>query len=324
MGGVKPIAALALIGGLLVGGVVSSAQPTGAFSLGVLRRDGLLLPFASFDGHHWKASWPGAVEMSSGDLPELPISVSAIPPKWLGGVDPESPWTAWMIDGGRRSVTIEKPIETRVFCQTDLALTTDYRGGAFEQGPTVPTDALAVTGGEAVQPITTVSTYAPDAHWIVALITNEFNKEELRATQRFSDWRDPFTPAQRRSYPIELEAFYRVAFPDWTASYVEAVRKFPATAGQRGCGLITFVRGWVILRSGKPPEIDLGATITYCDRAGVSFMQPLGILHAGDDAYWVYQSSSWSDEAYVVARLRPNGVRPVVVAPGGACPGSRF
>lgn len=323
MGGVKTIAAVALIGGLFVGGVVASAQTTAAFAMGVLRRDGLLVPFASFDGHHWKASWPEAVEMSSG-MPELPISVSAIPSKWLGGIDPQSPWTAWMIDGGTRPLTIRDPIEARVFCETDLALTTDYRGGEVEPGPTVPKDALAVTGGEAVRPITAVSTFSPDAHRIVALITDEFNKEENRATQRFSDWRDPFTLEQRRSYPIELEAFYRVTFPDWATSYVEAVRKFPPMPGQRGCGLITFVRGWVIERRQKPPVIDLGAIITYCDRAGVSFMQPLGMVQAGDDPYWVYQSSSWSDEAYVVARLRPNGVHPVVAAPGGACPVGRF
>lgn len=324
MGDVRAMAAAAVIAVLFIGGVAPSAQTAAAFAVGVLRRDGLLVPFAAFDGHHWKAAWPGPAQMSSQDLPELPISVADIPSKWLGGIDPQSPWTAWMLDGPKRPLRLEQPIEARVFCQTELAVTTDYRGGAFEQAPTVPKDALAVTDGEAVRPVVTVSTLSPDAKRVVDLITNEFNKEEDRATRRFSDWRDPFTPAQRKSYPIDLEAFYRVTYPEYSVSYVEAVRKFPAMLGQRGCGLITFVRGWVIERSGKGPVIDLGATITYCDRAGVSFMQPLGVVQAGDDVYWVYQSSSWTDEAYIVARLRPDGVRPAVVAPGGACLGGRF
>jgi hypothetical protein len=155
----------------------------------------------------------------------------------------------------------------------------------------------------------------------VQLIFDDFNKEEERAARRFSDWRHPLTAKQREGYPIQLEAFYRQPANNggWSTTYIEAVRKFPPQPGDRGCGLITFVRGWIVERSGKPPIIDLGATIAYCDRAGISFMQPLGLLHAAGDIYWVYQSSSWSDEFYTVARLRPDGVRPVAAASGGFC-----
>ena len=58
----------------------------------------------------------------------------------------------------------------------------------------------------------------------------------------------------------------------------------------------------------------------YCDRAGVSFMQPFGRLVLDDDVYWVYQMSSWRDEAYTVSRVRPDDVAPSVVAFGGGCP----
>lgn len=298
--------------------IVPDAPP---FVLGVLRRDGLLVPFAAFDGHHWKAPWPAAFS-SPVRAPELPIATSDIPPKWLGGIDPETPWTAWMIDGGTRPLKVERPIEARVFCETELALSTDYRGGAFDvQAPTVPKDALAVAGDEKIEPILTVSLLAPDAHRIVQLIFRDFNKEEDRAARRFTDWRHPFTSQQREAYPIQLEALYREPSnkSGWSTSYIEAIRRFPARPEDRGCGLITFVRGWVIERTGKPPVIDLGATIAYCDRAGVSFMQPLGLLHAAGETYWVYQSSSWTDEFYAVARLRSDGVHPVAAASGGFC-----
>lgn len=227
-----------------------------------------------------------------------------------------------MADGTTRPLKVEKPIEARVFCQTALALTTDYRGGAFDvQAPTVPKDALAVMGAAKVEAILTVSLLAPDAHRISQLIFRDFNKEEENAVRRFTDWRHPFTNEQRQAYPIQLEALYREPSDNSgrTTSYVEAVRRFPPRPEDRGCGLITFVRGWIVERTGKPPVIDLGATIAYCDRAGVSFMQPLGVVHAGDETYWVSQSSSWKDEFYTVARLRSDGVRPVAAASGGFC-----
>lgn len=320
----KTSAAAALLSlAVVAAGLTPPAPASPPFALGVLRRDGLLMPFAAFDGHHWKAPWPAPAEVSSRSRPpELPISIADIPSKWLGGIDPETPWTAWMPDGTPHPLKVQKPIEARVFCQTALALVTDYRGGAFDvRAPTVPKDALAVAGDEKIEPILTVSLLAPDAHRLAQVIFDDFNKEEERAARRFSEWRHPLSAKQRQAYPIQLEALYRQPsdHSGWATTYVEAVRKFPPRPEDRGCGLITFVRGWIVERAGKPPVIDLGATIAYCDRAGVSFMQPLGLLRAGGEIYWVYQSSSWSDEFYTVARLRPDGVRPVAAASGGFC-----
>jgi hypothetical protein len=60
----------------------------------------------------------------------------------------------------------------------------------------------------------------------------------------------------------------------------------------------------------------------------VSFIQPFGRIRlergsgraAGGDVFWIYQSSSWRDEFYSVARVAPEGVRPVLVVAGGGCP----
>jgi hypothetical protein len=66
--------------------------------------------------------------------------------------------------------------------------------------------------------------------------------------------------------------------------------------------------------------INIGARVTYCDRSDVSFMLPFGRLTIDNDIYWVYQVSSWRDEVYSVARVRPEAVVPVVAVAGGGCP----
>ena len=290
------------------------------FSLAVLRRDGVMIPFASFDGNAWSLQWPA----SDVNVP-LPISRGDIPKKWWGPQGPDVPWKARLSGGETRPLVLGQPVHAKVFCSGHPAIATDYRGATIDpRDPTVPKDGLAVAGGVAIQDIISVSTRAPEATRVVDLITDEFNKQEALAVDHFTNWRHPFPAGDRADYPIALEAFYRAtdttSKATWKTIYVEAIRRFPIRAGDSGCGLITFVRGWITEREGKEPVINLGARVTYCDREDVSFMLPFGRVVLDNEVYWIYQISSWRNEFYSVARVRPDEVRPVVAVAGGECP----
>ena len=79
---------LLVIGGIVLGAaawavaLVAAAQPDDRqrFTMGVLRRDGLLLPFASFDGGDWSVPWPASLKETA-----LPIALGDVPRKWWGG-----------------------------------------------------------------------------------------------------------------------------------------------------------------------------------------------------------------------------------------------
>lgn len=309
---------LALAAAALPIGVYGQAKS--AFALGVLRRDGVLLPFCSFNGRTWTADWPGSDPSIA-----LPIALADIPRRWWGAPGPATTWTAWPLDGEPRPLTLQKPEQVSVFCGTRLGIRTDYRGDGIDpREPTVAKDGVAIAGDMKLEPVVPVSLYSADAKKIVEAIADDFNKEEETAASHFVNWEHPFTAEERQALPIELETFYRTrdASPsgEWSTSYIEAVRRFPARVGDNDCGLITFVRGWVLEREGRKPVIDVGARITYCDRANVSFMQPFGKLIIDREPYWVYQVSSWRDEIYGVSRVRPDEVRPVMAVAGGACP----
>lgn len=296
-----------------------AGQGRGAFSVGMLRRDGVLIPFAAYNGRSWSADWPGL------DSSELPISLDSIPRKWWGAPGPSAPWTAYVGDDKPRPLVLKKPAHLRVFCNTHLGIQTDYEGGAFDpREPTLPKDGVAIAGDARLEPVTRVSLFAPDAQAITAAIADAFNKEEKAAIGRFTAWTHPYDELSRRAFPIQLEAFYRLSESTpsgtWVTNYVEAVRRFPARASDQDCGLITFVRGWVLQREGHEPVIDLGARVTYCDREGASFMEPFGQVLVDREPYWIYQVSSWRDEIYGVSRITPTEVRPVLAVAGGGCP----
>jgi hypothetical protein len=312
-----------LTGALLVAAFGAAAAPGAerpAFSLAALRRDGVMIPFASYDGRAWSLQWPE----SDVGVP-LPIALADIPKKWWGPQGPAAPWTAWLPGGETRPLTLGKPVHTKVFCSGHPAVATDYRGGMLDpRDPTVPKDGLAVAGTVTIRDITNISVHAPEAKRMIDVITDEFNLQEQLAADHFMRWWHPFPPAVRQRFPIELEALYRSSEStprgQWKTTYVEAIRRFPPRSSDKGCGLITFVRGWISESEGKKPVINIGARVTYCDRAEVAFMLPFGRLLVDNEAYWVYQISSWRDEFYTVSRIRPDGVRPVVAVAGGGCP----
>ena len=313
-------AALLLAALAATGGWAAERQK---FTLATLGRDGVIIPFASFDGRNWGLHWP-----DSDAVAPLPISRDDIPKKWWGPQGPDAPWTAWLPGGETRPLTVGKPVHAKIFCSGHPALATDYRGGPIDpREPTVPKDGLAIAGDAKLQEIIQVSVFAPDAKRVIDVITAEFNLQEKLAAEHFTSWSHPYWTEERKRYPIELEAFYRTTDTtsrgSWRTTYVEAIRRFPPRPSDQGCGLITFVRGWITELDAKKPIINIGARVTYCDRAEVAFMLPFGRLVVDNDIYWVYQTSSWRNEVYNVARVRADGVRPVVAVAGGGCPKDR-
>src|SRR5437763_6912710 len=129
------------------------------FAIGVLRRDGILLPFAAFTGREWRTAWPG-----TGADVALPISLADVPPKWWGDQGPDASWTAWIIGEASltpRSLALRKPAQVRIFCGERLGIDTDYRGGPVDaREPTVSKHGLAIAaaaGGVTLQPVHDVS-----------------------------------------------------------------------------------------------------------------------------------------------------------------------
>jgi hypothetical protein len=107
----------------------------------------------------------------------------------------------------------------------------------------------------------------------------------------------------------------------WTLSYVEAVKRYPPGPEDEGCGLETVVTGWVqqnVLE--REPRHTLTARVTYCDREGVTYMLPFGIVRTRSRQHWVYQLSGAGQEWYQVTQVSPGRIHPVVEYFGGGDP----
>ena len=282
--------------------------------LAVLRRDGIMFPFASFRGTNWTAQWPGGLRNV-----ELPINLASVPERWWGGWTPEE-WHVWLLNGTNRPLRAIAPAQFRVHCALRLGVRTDYQPP--EPAPALPTepfpkDGLAVTAGIRVEPIDIVK--AADADWgaLAIELLDDFNRvedDEIRAVASVSQWSHPSSRETRRKLPVRIESWYRTAVEENViASYIEAVRSYPPGPEDDGCGLETLFGGWVYHVDGKlSRRIGLGARLTYCDRVNAAYMLPLGRIRLKDRLYWISQFSGHESEWYSVTELsRSTRPRPV-------------
>jgi hypothetical protein len=150
----------------------------------------------------------------------------------------------------------------------------------------------------------------------------EFNKLEDMAAGNFMDWRHPIRASGASPTPIEIEALYRVPMDEqgWAAYYVEAVRQYAPGPEDEGCGLVTFVSGWIRLPvKGKPHA--------GSQRARRLLRSPWRRLHAParhhaarQRQFWIYQISGHDREWYVIARPARRGIEIHAEYQAGSCP----
>jgi hypothetical protein len=292
----------------------------GAFTIGVLRRDGIVSPFAAFDGKHWTAPWP--TELSS---VELPIDISGIPPKWWGKSGPVADMTAWVDGASRGAIHLDRPTVIPLMCESRLAVVSNYRS-ALPSPPSLrppyPKDGLAVTGTQRVGRIEILSAESPEWSSTQMFLATEFDRSEHAAIGLFTDWKDPIPRAVRRKVPVELEALYRAGMDEagWTSYYIEAVKRYPPGPEDEGCGLVTSANGWMAVGPDGKRSVHLDSHVTYCDRRPVTYMLPLGLLTVQGRSYWAFQLSGYGREGYVVVRPTPKRVEAHVRYPAGSCP----
>jgi hypothetical protein len=290
------------------------------FVLGVLRRDGIVSPFAVFDGKNWTAPWPTDLRSL-----ELPIGLESVPRKWWGKGGAVSQMTAWVDGVNRGTLRLTRPAMVRLMCASRLGLSSDYRSPQPAPPPDVqpyPKDGLAVSGVQRVEPIDVMSPASSEWAPAAGLLLEPFDKAEQAAIDGFRGWQHPVRRVERGKVPVELEAMYRAPMdrPGWVAYYVEAIKRYPPGPDDGDCGLMTSAGGWVVIGPDGKRSTKLTARVTYCDRRGVTYMLPLGLIKAQGRTYWAYQISGYGREGYGVLRPTPKELVAEVQYSAGSCP----
>jgi len=295
---------------LVLATIAAAADPSAAaFIVGALRRDGLIIPFAAFDGKHWSAPWP---------MPEfdraVPINLISVPKGWWGKAGVREAWQAWT-DGATQTLQVIQPDFAKVQCTRQIGLRTEYRGADLPP-PDVqpyPKDGLAVSPPQNVEAIALLGSGATELLPLWPAMRDAFNQAERETASRFND---PLSEKARERYDPNIEAAYAYG-TDPRIYYLESSRTYRGP-GNDSCS-IAFGTGW-IARSGETfKAIAMSVDLIPCDRYGASYMLPFGVMRLRDHTYWLAQFSGWGHERFAVIDVKPKAVEAVVNVFGGAC-----
>jgi len=344
---------VALLITLLVPGAGHTAgearQPP--FSLAILRRDGILMPFAAYDGSGWKNPWP-----SPGQSADMPLSAADIPKGWWLDKHPNTDWT--LLPLGRPpagNAAASRPTTAHVTginwfkagCQQAVGLFTDYKPAILPPPPRMqpyPKDALASAGAVKIAPIEVVDPQDRVAFNLADQLPHEITPEENRLIESYTNhrWKHSYTEDEREKVPVSLEALYRVrqGLDGLDLYYYEAVKRYfmpkddsiekrALAIGKRlpkedpTCDLITFASGWFTTETGDGRISYLASrpkvAVTSCDYNNVGFMLPLGTLTIDGKRLWIVQWSTTMDESYVVIEPRKIAHQVLIDTRGGSC-----
>jgi hypothetical protein len=305
----------------ILGSAAAAADRTAAFAIGVLRRDSIIVPFAAFDGKRWSSPWPApALELT------VPISLHSVPSGWWGPLKKVrqalDTWQAVLAPSGGapRALRVVQPDWVDVHCARQIGLRTDYVPAALAPPPTIqpyPKDGVAISPPQPVEPIEIVPPAGPDAQSLFPALLDAFNRAE-----RLVEGRHPAERRAREGIVPLLEAVYAVgpAGVGPRVYYVEAARPYrelgkPAEA----CVAIAFGTGWFVRERGEVRSLLTVVDLLACDRAGASYMLPLGAMRLDGRLFWLAQFSGFDHERFAVVEIKPKTVDAVLSVWGGGC-----
>jgi hypothetical protein len=318
---VRPLVACSL---LLVTIVALAQSPPIALTLGVLRRDALIIPFATFDGKRWHNFWP-----TPGDDADVPLSLRTVPKEWWGPIAPSATWQIWTGDTMPRTVKVRQPDWARAYCQKQVGLRTDYQPREWPPPPETqpfPKDGLAVWPPHQIDPIEILPTEgSAERDALAAAVLESFTRAESPAVhaaerahigqpQRFIEV--PSASDRAGSPTMSIEAAYASGPASGRVYFVESAREYR----KRGsCAALAFGSGWLRRDEGKVSVMEFGVQVDACDRAGLRFMFPLGALSIASNTFWVFQSSGWKGESYYTFNISKRPSLLGSATPGGGC-----
>src|SRR5258708_1513785 len=168
---------IASFGLLSIGATHLSDTKLKPFWLGIVRGDGVLIPFAQFDGKKWSNSWPGAKE--EGEDEKL-ASLSDIPKSWLGSFSqfPKKWHYTSKNENKSKEITVIGPKMSGSQCSGVWGLSTNYWPGEEARGKLNSKVGLAVNTDLKILIPKEVDVKSGEGRTIFIYLKTEFEKTE--------------------------------------------------------------------------------------------------------------------------------------------------
>jgi len=274
------------------------AQP---FTVGILRQDGILIPFAAFDGTTWTNAWPSAMDFRP---PLAPDGLADIPRSWWGREGPVTEWELIRPNGIRQWIRVTGVAPFQTHCLANVGLTTDFQGDVVVPPHTspVPSAGLTTTRPGLLEAVEEVPIGAAEFQVVSALLPEVFAGLEKPAWSTVPKaWR----PALLGSLPAPvLRALYRSSIGDGLERFSFYATRTVPTFTSPGSGIfepMTVINGWLARSRRSALAVEHATAIVDSDDFKNSrILKPLAQVEIGGRHLWFGTSHGYEWETYVV------------------------
>jgi hypothetical protein len=311
---------------LLLFGLISlSAVPARNVSwFGIVRSDGLMIPFAQFDGLKWRLCWPEADSKDG----QKTIELSAIPKAWLGSLEViPNTWKFLSSDHRISELNLGIPIKTASYCGDIWGITTNYSPAKkVEHSWPYPKAGLAFIGDLNVKLPEQISLTSRDSEHLRGFIREVFEEKEdgiSRKDPAQAEYGEvtrgdiPLLKELRRKNEISTSVLMKVGA---NAYYFECRRVYPAS-GEGSQQDFLNINGWILedrdTQNYRLIDINMIRGVGFSP--SVFSYKVLGQLAIDNALYVITVEDYYEWEFFTILRINDDGLETIVQARAGSC-----
>lgn len=293
-------------------------------TLGILRGDGVVVPFAEFRDGTWSAPWPKLEEYGEG----IDNTLADLPTAWFERHrEATNIWYFGRSAGGRTRLRTSNLTRVRNHCQENWGLLSDFPGRALGANEHHKNIGVAVDTERRVETPLALSENSIEHQSVSPIIRLFFNKaEDLEASKLTGVARSIHFPSatKRRAVRAVVSKLHRNRSPldGLTLYHFEAKKEYerPRSATDAGCNTMSVFSGWIMRdRRGELRLLSRQLVVDDCDMKAADYSTFLGLLTVGNRVFMITESHGYEQESYSILELRDTRIIRVLKVFGGAC-----
>lgn len=273
-------------------------------TVGALRTDGVLIPFARYQ----RGSWDAPLSRADEGTPRASLADQASP--WFQkGSRRTSFWRFWSDERDTwKTLKASGLVRADSLCRKNWGLTTNLRDPVSAKDRSPQTRALALDSRVPVEVWSEVAPASEEGERIATLILPEHETIEQQ--------KNPEIAAEQAEVRLELRRLYRSRQPVGS----ETLYYFEAEKSYEGGRRISFTQGWIESEGpGAFRLLQITGGWTASDRKEILEEKPLGVLDMNGRIYVISEEQGWESLRYRIREWSDKGMRSALDVEAGSC-----
>jgi hypothetical protein len=303
----------------------SQTNGNDTFIVGIVRADGVIVPFARYANRKWTNPWHSR---QPNDQPGDLDTIADLEKPWFQSfVKPSSKWYLWSSAGEPRAIKTSDAVQVCSHCQKVWGLLSDYPNPETpEKNQCVRNRGAVLSEKKPARAMEKLTDASADWKQIMTFLRPEFEQAESSGLlDTISHYTAQLPPAEERARkPLSILNLYRSQLTDdgQLLFYFEASKEYPKPpdSNEVGCDNISLLGGWVLRDAqGNLALLDSQFNPTDCDWKEGGRVLPFLILQLDGKTFAIVEEDSYEGEGYTILEIRNDGVRPVLETYAGSC-----